>query len=168
MKNNRYINNGHYYDTDLSDTYKMLYKKKYDFVKEEDTSIYSTSKTFSPSLPADVDIFTDLPNYVYKNEDAKEFLNILREALVNSDLDGVTLSKLCVSECTDSGIVLDWIYNYFRIFFSFDAKDGNFYGVISSNPEEGIYSNDFCLMKEKQYTSVAKRLVEYVVRMIHA
>ena len=39
--------------------------------------------------------------------------------------------------------MLDWIYNYFRVYFSFDTDEGNFYGIISSNPEAGSYSNDF-------------------------
>lgn len=47
--------------------------------------------------------------------------------------------------------MLDWIYNYFRVYFSFDTDEGNFYGIISSNPEAGSYSNDFKAMDPKQY-----------------
>ena len=123
---------------------------------------------FTPNLSADANIFNELPEYVYENEDAKSFLNCLRNVLLTTDLNGITLSKLCVSEHTNSGLVLDWIYNYFRVYFSFDTDEGNFYGIISSNPEEGSYSNDFKTMDPKQYQTLARAIVDYVVMMIHA
>ena len=64
--------------------------------------------------------------------------------------------------------MLDWIYNYFRVYFSFDTDEGNFYGIISSNPEEGSYSNDFKAMDPKQYQTLARAIVDYVVMMIRA
>ena len=42
---------------------------------------------------------------------------------------------------TRSGeLMIDWIYNYFRVFFSFDDKEGDMYGLILNNSETKIYS----------------------------
>ncbi len=74
-------------------------------------------------LPAELDIFSELPQYVYENEDANLFLNALRKKIFQFDrteFSGITLSKLSVTEHTSRTIILEWIYNYFRVFFGFD------------------------------------------------
>lgn len=162
------INNGYISNVKASEKRKNIYKNKYCIVNNSETVGGNNHVVIMPTLSEDVDIFNQLPTFVYENKDAKEFLATLRNALLSVDLSGITLSKLCVSEHTESGVVIDWIYNYFRIFFSFDKEDGNFYGVISSNPEEKSFSNDFRAMNSNQYEVIAQKTINYVIQMIHA
>jgi hypothetical protein len=168
MKRKTIVNKGYYFNDFSHNMEKKIFKGTYDLGMSGNTVGGDVKVVFTPNLSADANIFNELPEYVYENEDAKSFLNCLRNVLLTTDLNGITLSKLCVSEHTNSGLVLDWIYNYFRVYFSFDTDEGNFYGIISSNPEEGSYSNDFKTMDPKQYQTLARAIVDYVVMMIHA
>lgn len=47
-------------------------------------------KFFVTKLPTEIDIFEELPSYVYQNENAKHFLNVLRSVLNNKHLTGIT------------------------------------------------------------------------------
>ncbi len=168
MKKKTIFNTGYYFDSVASDKSRNIHISSYSLEIYGDTTGDNIPIRFESGLSADVDIFNELPKYVYDNEDVRNFLSILRNALLTTNLDGTTLSKLRVSEHNSSGLVLDWIYNYFRVYFSFDSEDGNFYGIISSNPEQKSFSNDFRMMNPEQYESLAKSIVDYVITMIHA
>lgn len=97
-----------------------LKQNKSDFVvpqKYEGESPYGHVKrdifgiNITESLNGDLDIFTDLPESVYKEKDVALFLDALRGVIAEENPQNVTLSKLIVTEKTDSGCTLDWIYN---------------------------------------------------------
>lgn len=119
-------------------------------------------------LSPEIDIFSALPQFVFDNEHAKMFLDEMKRALINTDradLEGVTLSKLRVTEHTDMTLVLEWIFNYFRLYFSFDKKEGDFFGEVSSDPENGKFHNAFNKMEISDYSKVAEAEVMYAVMM---
>lgn len=151
-----------------TDKNRNIYPSKYSTKTNAKTMGENIQGIFMPTLSIDVDIFNELPKYVYDNKDLKNFLNVLRKVLLSTNLEGITLSKLCVSEKTESGIVLDWIFNYFRVYFSFDLKDGNFFGIVSSNPEKGSFFNEFEMIDSKRYEEQAENIVDHVIKMISA
>ncbi|WP_455524912.1 hypothetical protein [Holdemanella biformis] len=118
------------------------------------------------SLNGDLDIFTDLPESVYKEKDVALFLDALRRVIAEENPQNVTLSKLIVTEKTDSGCTLDWIYNYFRLYFSFDKNDGDYFGFMSHDTEKELYKNEFKAMKPQDFKNVAKAMLDYVLVMI--
>ena len=118
------------------------------------------------SLNGDLDIFTDLPESVYKEKDVALFLDALRGVIAEENPQNVTLSKLIVTEKTDSGCTLDWIYNYFRLYFSFDKNDGDYFGFMSHDTEKELYKNEFKAMKPQDFKNVAKAMLDYVLVMI--
>lgn len=123
-----------------------------------------SSKVVSP----EIDIFSELPKSTFDNTHARKFLNELKRSLVNvekADLAGITLSKLLVTENSEMTLVIEWIYNYFRVYFSFDKKEGDYYGEVANNPEEGKFINTFNKMDESDYSNVADEEVSFVIRM---
>lgn len=152
-----------------------LKQNKSDFVvpqKYEGESPYGHVKrdifgiNITESLNGDLDIFTDLPESVYKEKDVALFLDALREVIAEENPQNVTLSKLIVTEKTDSGCTLDWIYNYFRLYFSFDKNDGDYFGFMSHDTEKELYKNEFKAMKPQDFKNVAKAMLDYVLVMI--
>lgn len=152
-----------------------LKQNKSDFVvpqKYEGASPYGHVKrdifgiNITESLNGDLDIFTDLPESVYKEKDVALFLDALRGVIAEENPQNVTLSKLIVTEKTDSGCTLDWIYNYFRLYFSFDKNDGDYFGFMSHDTEKELYKNEFKAMKPQDFKNVAKAMLDYVLVMI--
>ena len=152
-----------------------LKQNKSDFVvpqKYEGESPYGHVKrdifgiNITESLNGDLDIFTDLPESVYKEKDVALFLDALRAVIAEENPQNVTLSKLIVTEKTDSGCTLDWIYNYFRLYFSFDKNDGDYFGFMSHDTEKELYKNEFKAMKPQDFKNVAKAMLDYVLVMI--
>ena len=150
-------------------------EKMSDFVvpqKYEGESLYGHMKreisgiNITESLNGDVDIFTELPEAVYKEKDVALFLSALRGAIAEENPQNVTLSKLVVTEKTDTGCTLDWIYNYFRLYFSFDKIDGDYFGFMSHDTEKELYKNEFKAMKPQDFKNVAKAMLDYVLMMI--
>lgn len=150
IQSNRTFNFPRHYSIDLDNTQNNL----------ELSSIETT-----PVLDSDIDIFANLPKEIYSNKHVSEFLNALRGALSISKPKEITLSKLIVSEKTNQCVTLDWIFNYFRLYFSFD-EDGDYYGIISNNDISGAFSNEFRPMKTQEYANVAKSSLDYVVMMV--
>lgn len=127
---------------------------------------YGSSISIVSSLDADIDVFDSLPVEIYNNEDVSLFLYALRKVINKEKPKDITLSKLLISEQTPTGVTLDWIYNYFRIYFSFDSVDGDFFGCISHNPEDGSFKNEFKQMQPTQFEDVAQAMLDYVITMI--
>lgn len=118
------------------------------------------------SLDSDLDIFSKLPDFVYDNKDASIFLQALRRAIIKENPKDITLAKMIVTEKTETGFTLEWIYNYFRIYFSFDSEDGDYFGCISHNGEDGSFKNEFKPMRVTEFDDVAEAMLDYVIMMI--
>ena len=127
----------------------------------EDNSILSIN--YAANLNADVDIFSELPARIYNHEHINDFLNAFKNAIAKADIENTTLSKLVISEETDTNITLDWIYNYFRIYFSFDKNQGDHFGFISYDPNNGAFRNFLNVMKPEDFKTVVKTLLKVVV-----
>lgn len=117
-------------------------------------------------LSGDLDIFTEIPVTLYNEKDVAMFLDALRRAIVKENPQNVTLSKLIVTERTDTGCTLDWIYNYFRLYFSFDKIDGDYFGFMSHDEEKKTYKNEFKAMNPNDFDGVANAMLDYVLMMI--
>ena len=125
---------------------------------------------YFPALPPELDVFSDLPDSVNENNHASKFLKELKECIINYDrsiIGNVSLSKLLETEHTDTVIVIEWIYNYFRVFFGFDKKEGDFFGRVYSDKENGVYSSNVFKMTEDEYRAVAQNNLDYIIEAIN-
>ena len=117
-------------------------------------------------LASDKDTFSDLPECVYVNADVKNFLGIFRKNLQKRDMPRIALPKLYTKECFDNGMEIDWIYKNFRVYFSFDSIDGNFYGIIKTNPEKHTFFNEFKQMQVNEYNSITNEAIDKLLEII--
>ena len=151
-----------------ANTGRSFYVEAYSHVPNSDTIISRAPKGIKRVLSPEIDIFTALPANVYENDRVKAFLNEMRICLLNWDQDelrGITLPKLRVTEFTDVTIVIEWIFNYFRLYFSFDQKEGDFYGEVMSDVENGKFHNEFRKMEIEEFQRIAEAEVAYAVMM---
>ena len=81
------------------------------------------------------------------------------------DLRRITLPKLRVTELTDITIVIEWIFNYFRLYFTFDKNEGCFYGVVKNDIEHNEFLNEFKKMEKENFSIVAEAELEYAILM---
>lgn len=162
----------------------IILENKYSISSNNDAKDYTVEKRYScetvyesahkilselniiSSLDSDIDIFTNLPDYVYLNKNSALFLRALRKAILKENPKNITFSKLVVTEKSETGFTLEWIYNYFRMYFSFDSVDGNYCGFISHNSEDGTFKNEFKPLNPSEFDDVAIALVDYVIMMI--
>lgn len=123
-------------------------------------------KSIKKILAPEVDIFSELPESVYQNEHANAFLNEMRKSLIKKDqgtFRGVVLPKLFLTEHTEETIVIEWIFNYFRLYFSFDKEEGDYFGEIVNDPERDFLRNEYKPMKFEKFPDIAKGEINYAV-----
>ncbi|MCD7771563.1 MAG: hypothetical protein LUH23_05705 [Oscillospiraceae bacterium] len=125
---------------------------------------------YSPSLPAELDIFCKLPRAVYENSEVGSFLSALKTVMIHayrqSKLENLILSKLIVSECSETEVVIDWVFNYFQMYFSFSKKDGNYWGMVMVNNEEGEFGNSVIKIRPEKLTEQANLILNTAVMLI--
>lgn len=147
---------------------RSFYVGGYSYLPNSDTRMNRVPEKIKRILSPEIDIFTSIPATIYENERAKSFLNEIRRCLLNWDQDelrGITLPKLRVTEFTEATIVIEWIFNYFRLYFSFDKKEGDFYGEVMSDTEKGKFHNEFRKMELEEFPCIAEAEVAYAVMM---
>ena len=147
---------------------RSFYVEGYSHLSNSDTRANRAPENIKRVLSPEIDIFAALPVAIFENERAKSFLNEMRRCLLNWDQDelrGITLPKLRVTEFTEVTTVIEWIFNYFRLYFSFDKKEGDFYGEVMSDPDNGKFHNEFRKMELEEFPSIAEAEVAYAVMM---
>lgn len=136
--------------------------------KDEPTFLEEKAYPISGALSPELDVFSELPISVYSNNDAKDFLDEMKKCLLDYDkeqLSSVSLTKLRASEVNESSIVIEWIFNYFRFYFSFNKNEGDFYGVVINDSENQSFSNDYKKMSKQEFHDIADALVAYAAVM---
>ncbi len=136
----------------------------------ENQTINGRIPDYSSSLPVELDIFNHLPQLVYGFREAKDFLNDLRAVIVRSylqsELENLVLSKLTVSEYSDTGVVIDWIFNYFQMYFTFDKKNGSYWGTVMADNEEGEFCNSVIKIRSEKRMEQAQAVLATAVMLI--
>lgn len=153
----------------IKDNYKKNEKNQFfslkNSVDSEETSSGEYNIAYTRKLSLDTDIFSGLPKFVFENKKVDCFLNVLKNVIAMSNLEGLTLSKLHLSEYNEGTISIEWIFNYFRAYFTFESDDEDSYGMIENNKENQEFSNYFRKLKPEEYEIVAKSVLEYIILM---
>lgn len=140
-----------------------------DIKKTETGSILNSFKYETP-LSSDLDIFVNLADErIQSMPRVSKFLNELRLSIANnsSNLKTIHFNKLSLEESSRPGeLMIDWIYNFFRAFFSFDDNEGDMYGLIVNNTETKVFQSEFEPLKESDYDEVAAKSVRFITENI--
>lgn len=145
----------------------------YTVINDNDGTASGTSspvEVISVPLPYDLDIFDVVTDERFKNKPrAANFMSKLKKAiqLRANSLDNIHFNKLSLEDSNKpSELMVDWIYNYFRAFFSFDDEQGDMYGLILNNSLKSEFSSEFKPLNETEYDSIAAKTLDFVVENI--
>jgi hypothetical protein len=117
-------------------------------------------------LPEGVNIFNDIPEKVLKDKRVKAFIDRFIVTLQGFELNDITFPKLKAYISEDNSISINWIFNYFRLYFSFeeDPKADN-YGTV-----EKISSHKSLNIQTRQlstpYTQAINEALAFVLERI--
>ena len=116
-------------------------------------------------LPVEKRIFDDIDVHSIKMPRVHEFIQAFTDQLRNTDTSEVTMNKMRLVE-TEDGNELEWIYSYFRVYFSFEANSDDTYGFVENNTESGSFRSSFDKMKEEEYSLIARKSIDFVKNLI--
>ncbi len=135
-------------------------------ISETESGDMSIAFRYIQPLSSDLDIFENLPDSIISTMPrVTKFLEELRMSIVNNveNLKDIHYNKLTVEESSHPGeLMIDWIYNYFRAFFSFDDDEGDMYGLIVNNTETKQFISEFQVLKESEYDAIAAKSVGFI------
>ena len=161
------INNG-YYSLEQKRGFPLNCKKDYSYQISFSTGGKLTIESNCKMLLPELDIFSLLPSGIYDNNHIKNFLHELKESLLDVDINtlrDITLPKLKTGSVGESSIVIEWIFNYFRFYFLFDRKEGDFYGMVINDPEKGKFINISNKLYPEKYREVARANIDNAISM---
>ena len=116
-------------------------------------------------LPVEKRIFDDIDVHSIKMPRVHEFIQAFTDQLLNTDTSEVTMNKMRLVE-TEDGNELEWIYSYFRIYFSFEANGNDTCGFVENNTESGSFRSSFDKMKQEEYSLIARKSIDFVKNLI--
>ena len=130
------------------------------------TGVHSKSLRYESTLCVELDIFDRLPSDIIRSKPrVSRFLDKMRTYIVDNSnyLSELHYNKLSIEQSPNSNeLMVDWIYNYFRVFFSFDDNEGDMYGLIENNPQTKIFRSEFLPFNESIYDEVVAKSVKFV------
>ena len=116
-------------------------------------------------LPVEKRIFDDIDVHSIKIPRIHEFIQAFTNELRNTETSEITMSKMRLVE-TEDGNELEWIYSYFRIYFSFEADGDDTCGFVENNTESGSLRSSFDKMKQEEYSMIARKSIDFVKNLI--
>lgn len=116
-------------------------------------------------LPVEKRIFDSIDVSSIKNPRVLRFIQAFTEQLRNTETSAVTMSKMRLAESED-GYDLEWIYSYFRIYFSFESNGDDTYGFVENNTDSGSFQSIFYKMKEEEYDLIVEKVLKFVINHI--
>lgn len=116
-------------------------------------------------LPVEKRIFDDIDVHSIKIPRVHEFIQAFTNELRNTETSEITMSKMRLVE-TEDGNELEWIYSYFRIYFSFEADGDDTCGFVENNTESGSFRSSFDKMKQEEYSLIARKSIDFVINLI--
>lgn len=116
-------------------------------------------------LPVEKRIFDDIDVHSIKIPRVLRFIQAFTDQLRNTETSEVTMSKMRLAELED-GYDLEWIYSYFRIYFSFEASGDDTYGFVENNTKSGSFQSSFYKMKEEEYDLIVEKVLKFVINHI--
>lgn len=135
-----------------------------------DTGDVSSLDALTTPLPFDLDIFDIVKDErVSSKPRATIFLSRLRKVIQDrkNSFENIHFNRLSIEESEKpEELMVDWLYNYFRVFYSFDDKQGDMYGLILNNTVSLEFSSEFKPLKVSEYDKVAEKTVDFVVENI--
>lgn len=117
-------------------------------------------------LPVEKLIFDDIDVHSIKIPRVLRFIQAFTNQLRNTETSEVTMSRMRLAESED-GYDLEWIYSYFRVYFSFEANGDDTYGFVENNTESGSFQSVFYKMKEEEYDLIVEKVLKFVINHIN-
>lgn len=165
------------YDIDsINDVVENVFNEiQYYDVEDRDASGTSTGektpyKQWLSPLSYDLDIFDVVTDQrVLARPRMGKFFMHLKNAIQQKEQDLVNIhfNKLSLEDSDrEDEVMVDWIYNYFRAFFSFDDSQGDMYGLILNNTQALEFWSEFKPLIENDYASIAEKTVDFVLENI--
>ena len=135
-------------------------------ILETETGDLASGALFIKPLSSNLDIFENLSDVqMMSMPRASHFISVLRTSILNNmdSLKDIQYNKLSIEESSRPGeLMIDWIYNYFRAFYSFDDVEGDMYGLIVNNTETKEFKSEFQPLKETEYNEVVAKSISFI------
>lgn len=110
----------------------------------------------------DIDISADILQGI-KTQRVWDLIQNLIAALKMRGTQNLVFPKLEIAEKSDNFFEIDWIFNYFRVYFCFDSQNGDSYGMVEADYENKIFSTSFKPMLTSKYNEIADEVVDFVI-----
>lgn len=117
-------------------------------------------------LPVEKRIFDEIDTKDISMQRVHDFIDAFTNALRLTDLGDITLTPMHFTQNEDGSCELEWIYNYFRLYYSFEPTGDDTFGLVENNTDTRTFKSTFTPMREGNYLSIAYESLNYVINHI--
>ena len=73
-----------------------------------------------PAIPKEMDLFSEVPSEAFLNPHFKKFVQLFNKAITQRGNKNRTFAKFVLTDITERIVEIEWIYNYFRVYYEFN------------------------------------------------
>lgn len=122
--------------------------------------VESLAKLAKP-LPYEKNVFPALPDET--PERAKKFVKVFNREIMQIDTENVSFSKVHVGFQDDGAFNMEWIENYFRVYFSFEKDEDDTWGMVLNDNERDCFLSKYSKLSVETYAETAKESIEFYI-----
>lgn len=103
------------------------------------------------------------PMPVEAPERAFEFAKVFNHEILRIDTEGLTFTKFHLSTLEDGSFSMEWVENYFRVYFSFEKDEDDTWGMVVNDTEREDFLSSFHRLEREEYALAARASIEFVI-----
>lgn len=112
-------------------------------------------------LPVEKRVFQDLPDELPQR--VLEFVEVFNRVMKRMDTGEITFSKVLSRRQEDGAIDMEWVENYFRVYFAFEKDEDDSVGFVVSDTEREEFLSFSERLKREDYGRIARKSIEFVI-----
>lgn len=112
-------------------------------------------------LPEEKKVIPTLPQEA--PERAMLFTKAFNHEMLQVDTVGLTFTKFHLSVQDDGSFNMEWIENYFRVYFAFEKDEEDTWGMVVNDTEREDFLSTFHRLRKEEYALAARESIEFVI-----
>ena len=96
-------------------------------------------------------------------ERARKFAAVFNREFLHVNTDGLTFTKFHLSSLDDGSFNMEWVENYFRVYFAFEKDEDDTWGMVVNDTEREDFLSTFHRLRKEEYALAARESIEFVI-----
>lgn len=140
---------------------KNVFRGWSSYLTERRDGCVEPMKKMERPLPIEKRVFVNLPEGLPQR--VTDFIDSFNRVMMQTETRGITFTKVISQRQEDGSVDMEWVENYFRVYFAFENNGDDTVGYVMNDTVREEFFSKFEKLRREDYAQIAKESIEFVI-----